>query len=452
VIAFYILRIEKFKIKRNWMRAVDIIEKKRDGKELSRQEIHFVIQGYTLGEVVDYQMSALLMAIFLRGMTAEETVALTHEMLHSGVVVDFSSLGRPRIDKHSTGGVGDKTSLVIAPVVAAAGVYVPMISGRALGHSGGTLDKLESIPGFRTNLTLEEYGKTLEKIGVALIGQTSEIAPADKKLYALRDVTATVPCQPLMAASIMSKKMAEGITGLVLDVKTGSGAFMKNEEDAISLAKIMIDIANGLQKDAVALITDMNQPLGVAVGNSLEVIESFNTLRGQGPQDFNTLCRELSAEMLLMGRAAEDIESARLLYDEMISSGKALEKMRQIIEIQYGNPQAIDDDSLLPRAENQQVVAAKRTGHIQAIDTAAIGHASMLLGAGRLRLDTEIDLAVGLMVQAKIGDKVDEGSALVTLHFNDAAKVEEAAAVIEGAYQISDDRMEPPALIKTAFR
>ncbi len=434
------------------MRAVDIIEKKRDGKALSREELHFVIQGYTLGEVVDYQMAALLMAIFLRGMTAEETLALTHEMLHSGVVVDFSSLGRPRIDKHSTGGVGDKTSLVIAPVVAAAGVYVPMISGRSLGHSGGTLDKLESIPGFRTNLTLEEYGETLEKIGVALIGQTSEIAPADKKLYALRDVTATVPCQPLMAASIMSKKMAEGISGLVMDVKTGSGAFMKIEEEAISLAKIMMDIAHGLQKDAVALITDMNQPLGIAVGNSLEIKEAFNTLRGKGPQDFNTLCRELSAEMLLMGRAAEDLETARLLYDEMISSGKALEKMREIITTQHGNPQVLDDDSLLPQARNQQGVSAKCAGFVQSIDTEAIGQASMVLGAGRLQLDTEIDLGVGLLIHAKIGDKVDEGAPLVTIHFNDAAKLEESLALIERAYKIGDQRIEPPALIKTVFR
>jgi pyrimidine-nucleoside phosphorylase len=434
------------------MRAVDIIEKKRDGKELSREEINFIVQGYTQGEIVDYQMSALLMAIFLRGMTGEETIALTHEMLHSGVVVDFSHLGRPRIDKHSTGGVGDKTSLVIAPVVAAAGVYVPMISGRALGHSGGTLDKLESIPGFRTNLTLEEYGKTLEDLGVALIGQTSEIAPADKKLYALRDVTATVPCQPLMAASIMSKKMAEGITGLVLDVKTGSGAFMKKEDEAISLAKIMLDIASGLQKDAVALITDMNQPLGVAVGNSLEVIESFDTLRGNGPEDFNTLCRELSAEMLLMGGATENIESARLLYDEMISSGKALEKMRRIIEIQYGNPEVVDNYELLPQAKNRQPVAAKQAGYIQAIDTEAVGHASMLLGAGRLRLDSKIDLGVGLMAQARIGEKVDEGSPLVTLHFNADAQVEEASAIIERAYKISDEPVESPILIKSVLR
>src|ERR1044072_4064603 len=257
------------------MRAVDLIAKKRDGNELSREEIGYLVRGYTAVEIADYQMSALLMAIFLRGMTNEEAIALTEEMLHSGEVVDFSDLGPPRVDKHSTGGVGDKTSLVIAPVVAAAGVFVPMISGRALAHSGGTLDKLESIPGFKTDLSLAEFRATLEKVGAALIGQTAEIAPADKKLYALRDVTATVPCRPLMAASIMSKKMAEGISGLALVVKVGNGAFMREEADARALALLMIEIARGMNKDCVALLTDMNQPLGRAVGNSLEVIESF---------------------------------------------------------------------------------------------------------------------------------------------------------------------------------
>jgi pyrimidine-nucleoside phosphorylase len=268
----------------------------------------------------------------------------------------------------------------------------------------------------------------------------------------LRDVTATVPCQPLMAASIMSKKMAEGITGLVLDVKAGSGAFMKKEEDAISLAKIMIGIAGGLQKAAVALITDMNQPLGTAVGNALEVMEAFDTLKGQGPPDFTTLCRELSAEMLLMGRAAEDGESARLLYDKMISSGKALVKMREMIETQHGNPQAVDDHNLLPQAGNRKPVEAKRAGFVQAINTEAMGHASMLLGAGRLRLDTQIDASVGLLVEAKLGDKVEAHTPLVTLHFNDASNIDEAMAIIEAAYVIGEERIEPPALIKTVLR
>ena len=434
------------------MRAVDIIAKKRDGHDLTRDEINFIIRGYTNGEVADYQMSALLMAIYLRGMTTEETLALTEAMLHSGEVVDFSDLGRPRVDKHSTGGVGDKTSLVIAPVVAAAGVLVPMISGRALAHSGGTLDKLESIPGFRTDLSLAEFRATLEKVGAALIGQTAEVAPADKKLYALRDVTATVACRPLMAASIMSKKMAEGASGLVLDVKTGSGAFLKKEEDARELARIMISIARGLSKECLVLITDMNQPLGRAVGNSIELIEAFETLKGRGPDDFNTLCRELSAEMLVMGSAAADTDRGRQIYDELIASGAAIEKMRAIIRAQGGEPRVVDDYSLLPHAAHQRELLTAEAGYVQAIDTEAIGHASMLLGAGRARLDTAIDLGVGLTVHARIGDKLRRDSPLATIHFNDADRAEEAAADLRSAYTIGPERVEPPQLIKAVLR
>jgi pyrimidine-nucleoside phosphorylase len=434
------------------MRAVDIIAKKRDGHSLTRDEINFIIRGYTNGEVADYQMSALLMAIYLRGMTTEETLALTEAMLHSGEIVDFSDLGRPRVDKHSTGGVGDKTSLVIAPVVAAAGVLVPMISGRALAHSGGTLDKLESIPGFRTDLSLAEFRATLEEVGAALIGQTAEIAPADKKLYALRDVTATVACRPLMAASIMSKKMAEGASGLVLDVKTGSGAFLKKEEDARELARIMISIARGLNKECIVLITDMNQPLGRAVGNSIELIEAFETLKGRGPDDFNTLCRELSAEMLVMGNAVPDTDRGRELYYEVIASGAALKKMRAIIRAQGGEPRVVDDYGLLPRAAHQQELLTPEAGYVQAIDTEAIGHASMLLGAGRARLDTAIDLGVGLTVHARIGDKLQRDSPLATIHFNDAASAEEAASDIRNAYTIGPERVEPPKLIKAVVR
>lgn len=434
------------------MRAVDIIAKKRDGQELNRDEISFIIRAYTSGEVADYQMSALLMAICLRGMTREETIALTQEMLHSGVVVDFSDLGRARVDKHSTGGVGDKTSLVLAPVVAAAGVFVPMISGRGLAHSGGTLDKLESIPGFRVNLSLDEFRSTLVKVGAALIGQTVEIAPADKKLYALRDVTGTVACAPLMAASIMSKKMAEGVSGLVSDVKVGSGAFMKSEDEARALAQVLIDIAHGMGKDAAALITDMNQPLGRAVGNSLEVIESFETLKGNGPSDFTDLCRELAAEMLLMGGAVSEIEGGRALYNELIESGAALKKMGQIIEAQSGDPRVADDYRLLPSAAHEQPVLTPQTGYVQTIDAEAVGHASMLLGAGRARLDAKIDLGVGLMVEARIGDKIERGSTLVTLHFNDQAPVEEAADSITRAYTIGPERVDPPTLIKAVLR
>ena len=434
------------------MRAVDLIEKKRDGKALSRAEIHFIISAYTAGEVADYQVSALLMAIFLRGMTDDEAVALTEEMLHSGEVVDLSSLGRPRVDKHSTGGVGDKTSLVIAPVVAAAGVPVPMISGRALAHSGGTLDKLESIPGFRTDLTLAEFRETLERIGVALIGQTAEIAPADRKLYALRDVTATVPCRPLMAASILSKKMAEGISGLVLDVKVGNGAFMKTEAEARRLADLMIRVTRGLGKDCVALLTDMNQPLGQAVGNALEVVEAFEALRGEGPADFIALCRELAAEMLVLGRAAGTVEEGRAKHDELIASGAALEKMRQIVAAQSGDPRVLDDYSLLPAARHQRTITARRSGYVQAIDTEAIGRASMLLGAGRLRLDSKIDPGVGLTVRARVGDRVEEATPLALMHFNDAVLVDEAGAVILQAYRIGAERAEPPALIKDVLR
>ncbi|MEK6302818.1 MAG: thymidine phosphorylase [Acidobacteriota bacterium] len=434
------------------MRAVDIIGKKRDGQELTRGEIAFVVRKYTSGEIADYQIAALLMAIYLRGMTKQETLALTEEMLHSGVVVDFSDLGRPRVDKHSTGGVGDKTSLVLAPVVAAAGLFVPMISGRGLAHSGGTLDKLESIPGFRINLSLDEFRSTLVKVGAALIGQTAEIAPADKKLYALRDVTGTVACAPLMAASIMSKKMAEGITGLVSDVKVGSGAFMKSEDEARALAQTLIDIAHGMGKDAAALITDMNQPLGRAVGNSLEVIEAFEALKGIGPPDFIELCRELAAEMLVMGRVAADVARGRAMYNELIASGAALEKMRQIIEAQSGDPRVIDDYGLLPGAAYQRVVPAPVGGHVQAIDAEAIGHASMLLGAGRARLDSQIDHGVGMIAEARIGDKVERASALVTLHFNDEAGVEEATLLVNRAYKIGPEFVEPPALIKAVLR
>jgi len=434
------------------MRTVDIIARKRDGHALSGEEIGFIIRGYTAGDVADYQMAALTMAIYLRGMSNEETIALTEAMLRSGEVLDLSDLGRPRVDKHSTGGVGDKTSLVIAPVVAAAGVLVPMISGRALAHSGGTLDKLESIPGFRTDLSLVEFRATLKKVGAALIGQTAEIAPADKKLYALRDVTATVACRPLMAASIMSKKMAEGASGLVLDVKTGSGAFLKKEEDARELATIMISIARGMSKECVVLITDMNQPLGRAVGNSLELIEAFETLKGRGPEDFNSLCRELAAEMFVLGRTAINPDAGRELYDKMIQSGAALEKMRQIIAAQEGDARVLDDYDLLPRASHTHTVSASETGYIQAIDTEAIGHASMLLGAGRARLDTAIDLGVGLIVEAKIGDKIEQGQPLVTLHFNEEARVEDAASDIHNAYTVGEHKVAPPQLIKAVMR
>jgi pyrimidine-nucleoside phosphorylase len=327
-----------------------------------------------------------------------------------------------------------------------------MISGRALAHSGGTLDKLESIPGFSTDLSLADFRATLERVGVALIGQTAEIAPADKKLYALRDVTATVACRPLMAASIMSKKMAEGISGLVLDTKAGSGAFLKTEEEATALARTMIEIARGLETDCTALITDMNQPLGRAVGNSLEVVEALETLRGRGPEDLNTLCRELSAEMLVLGRAVGDAASGRRLYDELITSGAAIEKMREIIEAQGGDARVIDDYDLLPRAEHERAVLAPRSGFVHSIDAEAVGHAAMKLGAGRLRLDSAIDYGVGLRSQARIGDEVDRSSPLATIYFNDARRADEAGQMIERAYSIDSEPTAPPRLIKAVLR
>jgi len=431
------------------MNTPDIIAKKRDGLELTGDEIGHIITGLMDGSVADYQMAALLMAIYLKGMTTAETLDLTRRMLHSGTVLDPLGGGRLAVDKHSTGGVGDKTSLIVAPVVAAAGVHVPMISGRALGHSGGTLDKLESIPGFRTGLTLAEFRRALDRVGVALIGQTAEIAPADKKIYALRDVTATVGARPLMTASIMSKKLAEGIDGLVLDVKVGSGAFLKSDGEVDALASLMVEIARGMGKSAVALITDMNQPLGRAVGNSIEVIESAETLKGNGPDDLNHLCRELSAEMLLLGRAVQNLDEGRELYRRMIASGSALEKLRQIITEQGGDPRVCDDYGLLPQASSESPILAKRSGYVAAIDAEAIGRASMLLGAGRSRVEDSIDPAVGIMVAAKLGDHIRQGAPLAVLAYNDAKKLEEASRLVEAAYTLQDALARPPELLKS---
>ena len=430
------------------MNTADIIAKKRDGGELTSAEIAHVIDGLMSGRIADYQMAALLMAIYFKGMTTAETLELTRRMLYSGTVLDPPGGARVAVDKHSTGGVGDKTSLVIAPVVAAAGAYVPMISGRALGHSGGTLDKLESIPGFTTSLSLSEFHDALDKVGVALIGQTEEIAPADKKIYALRDVTATVGARPLMTASIMSKKLAEGIDGLVLDVKVGSGAFLKSEADVEALARLMVEIARGMGKDSVALITDMNQPLGRAVGNSIEVIESLETLKGGGPADLVALCRELSAEMLVLGRAALDIEKGRELHDKMIGSGRALEKLREIIKQQGGDARVCDDYRRLPTAAHEKVIRAKRAGYIGAIDTEAIGRASMHLGAGRSRLEDAIDPAVGITISAKLGDEIGPGMPLAVLSYNDRSTLDRASRFVEQAYTVVDHPIQPPVLVK----
>src|SRR5712691_8427150 len=332
------------------VRAVDVIQRKRDGLELTREEIDFFIRGYAAGQIPDYQASAFTMAVFFRGMTAGETVALTEAMMHTGEVLDFSELPGPKADKHSTGGVGDKTSLILAPLAAACGVYVPMISGRGLGHTGGTLDKLESIPGFRVRLSLAEFRDALRRSKMGLIGQTPEVAPADRKLYALRDVTATVESRPLISASIMSKKMAEGIDALVLDVKTGDGAFMKSFEDAKALAETMVEIGRGMGKKVAALITDMDQPLGHAVGNALEVVECVDTLKGRGPSDLQSLSLELAAWMLHLGGMTNHLEAARARVRDAVASGAGLRKLREVVELQGGDPRVVDDPGLLPRA------------------------------------------------------------------------------------------------------
>ena len=425
------------------MRAVDIILRKREGGELSREQISFFISRYAAGEIPDYQASALAMAVFFRGMNADETLALTEAMMRTGEVLDLSGLPGPRADKHSTGGVGDKTSLVLAPLAAACGVFVPMISGRGLGHTGGTLDKLESIPGFRVGLSLAEFHTVLRRSGLALIGQTPEIAPADRKLYALRDVTGTVESRPLIAASIMSKKMAEGIDALVLDVKTGDGAFMKALADSQALAQAMVGIGRGMGKKVAALITDMEQPLGRSVGNALEVVECIETLKGRGPKDLESLSLELAAWMLSLCGAADSLEAARAKVRDALSSGAGLRKFQEVIGLQGGDPRVCDDTSLLPRARETLELRAGADGRVAAIACRAVGHAGMLLGAGRETLESRIDPAVGLVLHKKVGDVVIKGEPLLTLHANDRGRLEQAQAALEGAIRIAPEA--PPA-------
>jgi len=418
------------------MRVVDLIRKKRDAGELTREEINFLIAGFTRGEIPDYQMAAWAMAVVLRGMTRAELAALTEAMLHSGEVLDLSSLRGPKVDKHSTGGVGDKTSLVIAPVVAAAGLYVPMISGRGLGHTGGTLDKLESIPGFNVNLSLADFHRVLETCGCALIGQTPEIAPADKSLYALRDVTGTVESPYLICASIMSKKLAEGIDALVLDVKTGSGAFMKSEKDAAYLAELMVETGVRMGKKVIALLTDMDQPLGRYVGSALEIEECVDVLRGEGAGDLRELCLELAAWMFYLGGTSKTIAAGKKLAEQMISSGRALEKFREIIRLQGGNPRVLDDTRLLPQAKNKVDVAGTRSGYVAAIQCEQVGVAGMVLGGGREKKEDSIDPAVGLLLHKKVGDAVKTGEPICTLYYNSDSRLDEARRLVELSYRI----------------
>src|SRR5450432_4607373 len=419
------------------MLVTDLIRKKRDGGELARPEIEFLVDGYTHDRIPDYQMSAWLMAVVLRGMSRAELAALTESMLNSGKVMDFSSLPAPKVDKHSTGGVGDKTSLVLAPLVAAAGVYVPMISGRGLGHTGGTLDKLESIPGFNVNLSTSEFRRVLGECGTSMIGQTPEIAPADRKLYALRDVTGTVESPYLICASIMSKKLAEGIDALVLDVKTGSGAFMKSEEDAAFLAELMVETGERMGKQVVALITDMDQPLGNMIGNALEVVECVEVLQGKGPEDLRELCLELAGWMLHLGGASKSVAEGKLESAKLISSGKALDKFRQMIELQGGDPRVIDDFKRLPQAQHTVQIAGTKAGYIASMQCEQIGTACVILGGGRERKEDSVDPSVGIVLHKKVGDRIAVGEPLATIHYNSEAKVARAQQLIEASCEIA---------------
>jgi pyrimidine-nucleoside phosphorylase len=430
------------------VRAVDIIQRKRDGEELGGDEIAFFVDGYTGGSIPDYQASAFAMAVFFRGMTSPETVALTESMMRTGEVLDLSDLPGPRVDKHSTGGVGDKTSLILAPLAAAAGAYVPMISGRGLGHTGGTLDKLESIPGFRVGLSLKEFRETLRKCGLGLIGQTPEIAPADRKLYALRDVTATVESLPLIASSIMSKKMAEGIDALILDVKTGDGAFMKKFEDSKALAEAMVRIGRGMGKKVSALITDMEQPLGRTVGNALEVKESVETLQGHGPKDLESLSLELAAWMLHLGGIAPGLEAARTRVRDALASGAGLRKFQEVIGLQGGDPRVCDDTARLPQARETIELRSEAEGRIAGIACRAVGHAAMLLGAGRETVDSRVDPAVGVVLHKKVGDPVREGESLMTLHVNERGRLEEATRLLRQAVHVAREAPPAPPLVR----
>ncbi len=429
------------------MRTVDLIRRKRDGEELDPGEISHLIDAYTRGEIPDYQMSAFLMAVFFAGMTDREVTTLTECMIRSGETVDLSAISGVKVDKHSTGGVGDKTSLVVAPLAAAAGVVVPMVSGRALGHTGGTLDKLESIPGFRTDLTVEQFRAQLSELGLCFMGQSDQLAPADGKLYALRDVTATVESIPLIASSIMSKKMAEGLDALVLDVKVGSGAFMKKQVDARRLAQMMVGIGRRMDKRVQALITDMNQPLGYAVGNALEVMEVSQTLMNQGPPDLTRLCLELTARMIHLAKITPTLDEARHLAENKLVDGSGYRKLKQVIQAQGGNPQALDKFELLPNATGMREIASPRGGYVSAIEAEDVGRASTLMGAGRDCKDDRIDPAVGVILEVKVGEKVDAGSVLCRLYYTSEEHVEEAAEMVEGAFRISSQKAEDRELI-----
>ncbi len=429
------------------MRFVELIRKKRDGHPLEDSELQALIEAYTEGDLPDYQMAAFLMAVYYKSMEATELAVWTEAMLHSGQVLDLSDIDGAKVDKHSTGGVGDKVSLILAPLAAAAGLKVPMISGRGLGHTGGTLDKLESIPGFDVNQSVQRFIELVDTLGLGLIGQTGEIAPADKKLYALRDVTATVECIPLIASSIMSKKLAEGIDSLVLDVKVGSGAFMKNVDRARKLAQTMIDIGASMDRPVRALITDMDQPLGRAVGNSLEVIESLETLRGEGPEDLTEITLELVVEMLDVAGKADDRDEAKAHLRSLLDDGSAMEAFTRIIEAQGGDPGVCTDPSLLPSADYTVEFEALRDGVIQSIDAQEVGIAAMELGAGRRTKEDTIDHGVGLVFQKKRGDEVSSGEPILVIHYSDRQSLDLAKKRLRAAIVIGDQPLKAPPLI-----
>ena len=430
------------------MRMYDIIMKKRNGGELSREEIEFFVEGYTKGEIPDYQVSALMMAIYFRKMTEAETLHLTMAMAHSGEMLDLSAIKGIKVDKHSTGGVGDKTSLALTPMVAACGIPVAKMSGRGLGHTGGTIDKLESFPGFSTAISAEKFMENVNEIGIAIMGQTADLAPADKKLYALRDVTATVDNMSLIASSIMSKKLAAGADAIVLDVKTGSGAFMKTETDALALAREMVQIGNNAGRRTIAVVSDMDQPLGRAIGNALEVKEAIDTLKGCGPKDFEELCLTLGAQMLLAGGIVSEEKKAEEMLRQTIHDGSALRKLASFVEAQGGGSAAVFRPELLPCANIIMPITADTEGYISHIECDEIGICSLILGGGRETKESEIDLSVGLVLEKKVGDAVKKGDTLASLHANDEEKAQIAMERFLRAYHISEEKPETSPLIK----
>lgn len=429
------------------MRMVDLILKKRENQELTTEEINFIIEGYTKGDVPDYQMSSFAMSVFFQGMTERETADLTMAIVNSGQQIDLSEIEGIKVDKHSTGGVGDTTTLVLGPLVAAAGVPVAKMSGRGLGHTGGTIDKLESIEGFHVEITNEQFIKQVNDIKLAVIGQTADLTPADKKLYSLRDVTATVDSIPLIASSIMSKKIAAGADAIVLDVKTGQGAFMKTPDASFDLAKAMVDIGTLTKRNTVAIVSDMDQPLGYAIGNALEVKEAIDTLKGEGPKDLEDLCLTLGSHMLVLGNKANNVEEAQSILLDIIKSGKALENFKQFVEAQGGNPAVIDNPDLLPKAAKTIDVLSTVDGYVHRINAEEVGISAMLLGAGRATKESTIDLAVGIELNKKVGDFVKAGEPLVKLYVNDEQNLSTVKERVLSAYSIGNEKVEPAPLI-----